>query len=86
MSEIPDVILGMLAPLAPGKSIDPMDVAKTVQPERWQRLLPRVRAEAIMMAKAGAITILRNNKPANPSNFKGVWRIRLPLETDQTFD
>ncbi|RYF98193.1 MAG: DUF3253 domain-containing protein [Caulobacteraceae bacterium] len=76
----------MLAPLPPGKSIDPMDVAKTVQPERWQRLLPRVRSDAIMMAKAGAITILRNNRPANPSNFKGVWRIRLPLETDQKFE
>ena len=81
-SPIEDAILDALRAVAPGKSIDPADVAKALQPERWQRVLPQVRAVAVGLARAGRLTILRHGKPADPDTFKGVWRMRLPAEED----
>lgn len=77
-SPIEDAIFSALAALAPGKSLDPADVAKALQPERWQRLLPQVRAVAVGLARAGRLVITRHGKPADPDTFKGVWRMRLP--------
>jgi hypothetical protein len=82
MSPIEETILALLADTAPGKSIDPMHVARVIQPERWQRALGQVRSTAIGMARQGTVVILRHNKPADPSTFKGVYRIRLPLSDD----
>ena len=71
---IQDTILSQLAALPAGKSIDPMNVAKAIQPERWQQILGR----------EGKVVILRHNKPVNPEKFRGVYRIRLRLEGDPT--
>ena len=81
-SPIEDAIFAALADAPPGKSVDPAEVAKALQPERWQRLLSQVRAEAVGLARAGRLTILRHGKPADPDTFKGVWRMRLPAEGD----
>ncbi|MFZ5669192.1 MAG: DUF3253 domain-containing protein [Pseudomonadota bacterium] len=77
-SPIEDAILDLLRALPPGKSLDPSDVAKVIQPERWQRALGQVRSTAVGMARAGAIVITRHGKPADPDSFKGVYRLRLP--------
>lgn len=77
-SPIEDAILSALAALPPGKSLDPAEIAKTLQPECWQRLLPQVRATAVGLARAGGVVITRHGKPADPDTFKGVWRLRLP--------
>lgn len=77
-SPIEDAIFSALAATAPGKSVDPAEVAKALQPERWQRLLPQVRATAVGLARAGRVVITRHGKPADPDTFKGVWRLRLP--------
>ncbi|HYG27762.1 MAG TPA: DUF3253 domain-containing protein [Caulobacteraceae bacterium] len=79
-SPIEDAILEHLGKAAPGKTIDPADVAKALQPERWQRMLPQVRATAVGLARAGRIVITRHGKPADPDTFKGVWRMRLPAK------
>ena len=83
-SPIQDTILSQLAALATGKSIDPMSVAKAVEPVRWQRLLGHVRANAIELAREGKIVILRHNKPVNPEKFRGVYRLRMRMEGDPT--
>ena len=77
-SPIEDAIFEALAAAPPGKSIDPAEVAKALQPERWQRLLPQIRATAVGLARAGRLIITRHGKPADPDTFKGVWRMRLP--------
>lgn len=79
---IEEAILEALAKTPPGKSISPEDIAKSLQPERWQRILGQVRATAVGLARAGTIVILRHNKPADPDSFKGVWRMRLPAAGD----
>ena len=77
-SPIETVIFDLLAQAAPGKSIDPAEVAKAIQPERWQRVLGQVRSTAIGLAREGKLVILRHNKPADPDSFKGVYRLRAP--------
>ncbi|MDX5393445.1 MAG: DUF3253 domain-containing protein [Caulobacteraceae bacterium] len=79
---IETVILDLLAPLAPGKSISPEEAARAADPEGWRRTLPKVRAVAIGMARDGRLVITRHGKPADPNQFKGVYRLRLPMEGD----
>jgi hypothetical protein len=82
MSPIEETIFALLADLAPGKSIDPSQVARLIEPERWQRALGQVRSTAVGLARQGKVVILRHNKPADPESFKGVYRLRLPVEGD----
>ena len=76
-----------LAAAAGDSSIGPGDVAKVFAEERrkpgtpaqsahrWSRV---VREEAIGLARAGKVTILRKGKPVDPhAPVKGVIRIRL---------
>jgi hypothetical protein len=71
-------IFELLGRTAPGKSVSPEDVARSVDPEGWRRQLSRVRGIAVALARAGRLVILRHNKPADPGDFRGVWRMRLP--------
>ena len=59
-----------------GKSIEPAEVAKELQPEQWQRMLPKVRATALGMMRQGRLTITKKGKPVDPDNFRGVTRLR----------
>ena len=84
-----DIILELAeaAEAAGGGSIGPGDVAKVFAEERrrpgapaqsahrWSRI---VREEAIGLARAGRVQILRKGKPVDPhAPVKGVIRIRL---------
>ena len=79
MSEVVEAaIFDLLGKVAPGKSVSPEEVARAVDPEGWRRMLGHVRATAVGLARADRLVILRHNKPADPNDFKGVWRMRLP--------
>ena len=79
------VILEVLSKLAPGKSASSEEIARAASSERWQRLTGHVRATARGLARQGKIVVTRHGKPADPENFKGVYRLRLPLPTDPKF-
>ncbi len=81
-SPIEDALTALLTPLPPGKSVSPEDLARALDPEGWRRMLPKVRAEAVGLARQGKIVITHHGKPANPDRFKGVYRLRLPAEDD----
>ena len=81
-SPVEDTIYMLLAARPPGKSIDPAEVAKAMDAEGWRRVLPQVRSVSVGLARIGKLVILRHNKPADPNSFKGVYRLRLPLEDD----
>ena len=66
-----------------GKSIDPSEVAKDLQPERWQRTMPKIRAVALGLMRQGRLTITKKGKAVDPDGFKGVIRLRLPT-ADET--
>ncbi len=87
MSQIvEDTLLEMLSQVPQGESISPNDVAKRIcvigDKTRWQRELPKVRAVAINLARAGRIEVTRKGKPIEPEGFKGIYSLRLKT-TDQ---
>jgi len=61
-----------------GKSIEPSEVAKELQPEQWQRMLPKVRGVALGLMRQGRLTITKKGKAIDPNAFRGVIRLRLP--------
>ena len=65
-----------------GKSIEPAEVAKALQPEQWRRMLPKVKATALGLMRQGKLTITKKGKPVDPNNFRGVTRLRLPTEAE----
>jgi hypothetical protein len=82
-AEVETAIFDLLAAkVAPGKSVSPEEVARAVDSEGWRRLLGHVRAVARGLARQGKLVILRHGKPADPEDFKGVYRLRLPLPED----
>jgi hypothetical protein len=85
-SPIEDALTALLTPLPAGKSVSPEDVARALDPEGWRRILPRVRAEAVGLARQSRIVITRHGKPVDPGAFKGVYRLRLPMQTDAVAD
>ncbi|MGE0254884.1 MAG: DUF3253 domain-containing protein [Alphaproteobacteria bacterium] len=79
-------ILDALAALPAGGSIAGEAVARAIAegrrrpvdpPDLWRRFLPAVRQQALHLARAGRIEILRKGKPADPETVKGVVRYRL---------
>ena len=81
-AEVESAIFELLGKLPAGKSVSPEDVARAVDSAGWRRELGKVRAVAVGLARAGRLVILRHNKPADPDDFKGVWRMRLPDGAD----
>ncbi len=82
-AEVETAIFDLLsAKVVPGKSVSPEEVARAVDPEGWRRLLGHVRAVARGLARQGKLVVLRHNKPADPGDFKGVYRLRLPMPGD----
>jgi len=77
-ARIEAAIFDLLGKQPAGKSISPEEVARAVEPEGWRRQLSHVRGTAVGLAREGRLVITRHGKPADPDDFKGVWRMRLP--------
>jgi len=75
---VENAIFDLLAKVPAGKSVSPEEVARAVDPEGWRRMLGHVRAVAVGLARQGRLVITRHGKPADPEQFKGVYRLRLP--------
>ncbi len=79
-----DLALRLCAARGDGKSIDPTEVAKAFAEARgeddlaWRKWLVHVRAAAVGLARQGRLVIYRKGKPADPEDFRGVWRMGLP--------
>ena len=57
--------------------VRPEDVAMELYPEDWQSLTKRIRLIARQLSEAGHIMILRKGQPADPNDFKGVYRLQI---------
>ena len=80
-SEIEAVILALLAGAGSGRTVSPTEVARALEPgPRWHRLMPSVRRAAVKLARAGRIVITRKGMPVDASDFKGVYRLGLPMD------
>jgi hypothetical protein len=67
-----------------GRTISPIDAAQAYAAARgedelgWRSHLAEVRSAAVRLADAGRIVIYRKGKPADPHDFRGVYRLGLP--------
>jgi len=76
---IAEEILRQTSACETDRSVSPNDVARALAPgeEAWRPLLGPVRAEAIRLARAGRIEVLRKGKPVDPqAEIRGVIRLR----------
>jgi hypothetical protein len=83
-AQVETAIFDLLAKVPAGKSISPEEVARAVEPERWRRLLGHVRTVAVGLAKQDRLVITRHGKPADPADFRGVYRLKLPVSGEAT--
>ena len=78
---IEETMLRLVAERGPGKTICPSEVARALagpNPDQWSPLMQPVRRIAVRLTKAGRITIMRKGKPADPDDFRGIYRLSLP--------
>ena len=79
-----ETILRLCAERGAEKSICPTDAAKAFAQARgeddlgWRNWLTQVRSTAVGMARQGRLIIYRKGKPADPDDFRGVYRLGLP--------
>ncbi len=74
-------LLRLLAERGPDRTLDPTEVARALggdHPDGWGPLMQPIRRAAVDLAKEGRVLILREGKPVDPADFKGVYRLRLP--------
>ena len=72
-----ETILQMCAAAWPDETVRPEDIAMTLHPIEWQALTKRIRLAVKQLAEAGLVQILRKGKPAEPDDFKGVYRLQI---------
>ncbi|MBX9709504.1 MAG: DUF3253 domain-containing protein [Xanthobacteraceae bacterium] len=73
-----DTILGVLT-RAGSKTLSAPEIAHTIEPEGdWHALLTPIRRAAVTLAQSGRLIIYRKGKPADPNDFRGVYRLGLP--------
>jgi hypothetical protein len=84
-ASLEDAILDVLGraggpPSAPATLSAP-EIAHAIQPEGdWHGLLLPIRRAAVALAQAGRLVIYRKGKPADPNDFRGVYRLGLPRQ------
>ena len=88
------LILDLLAAGEPGYSLTPADVArafaegrrkKNDPPDLWRRYMNAVRQQALHLARAGRLVILRRGQVQDPhAPIKGVIRLALADEGART--
>ena len=74
---IVDIIIQMCAAAGSDSFVKPEAIAQEIVSEDWQPMLKRVRLAARQLADVGHVVILRKGKPADPNDFKGVYRLRI---------
>jgi hypothetical protein len=76
-----DVLIGAGGtPTAP-RTLSAPEIAHAINPEGdWHALLSPIRLAAVALAQAGRLVIYRKGKPADPNDFRGVYRLGLPRQ------
>ncbi len=73
-----DAILDLLA-RAGTKTLSAPEVAHAILGDGdWHGLLVPIRKAAVALAQSGRLIIYRKGKPADPNDFRGVYRLGLP--------
>jgi hypothetical protein len=77
-TSLEDALLSVLTKAGHGTLSAP-EIAHAIAPEGdWHGLLMPIRRAAVALAMAGRLVIYRKGKPADPTDFRGVYRLGLP--------
>ena len=81
------IVVFILEAVADGAEISPNKIAQIIAKERskesdpadiWRKYMTAVRQQAIYLARNKRIEIVRKGKVADPNDFKGLYKLRLP--------
>ena len=81
------IATAILNALAGASSLSFKDVAMQIaegrkrpkdRPDLWRRYMTAVKQQAVFLARQGRVEIVRKGKVADPNDFKGIVRMRLP--------
>ncbi len=86
---LPDdpVVTYILNAVADGKVVSPNHIAQKIAADRakdtapkdiWRKYMTAVRQQAISLARTGRLEIIRKGEVADPNDFKGLYKLRLP--------
>jgi hypothetical protein len=76
-------LLALAAEHGPHGSFSPTDAAVRLagtHADQWGPLMQPLRRAAVALAKSGRLVIYRKGKPADPDDFKGLYRLGLPRQ------
>jgi hypothetical protein len=79
--QVPSLETALLAALGrvSGKTLSAPELAQEIAvEENWHDLLMPIRRTAVKLALDGRLVIYRKGKPADPNDFRGVYRLGLP--------
>lgn len=77
-ASLDDAILAVLA-RSNAKTLSAPEIAHEIADGNgWHDLLAPIRRSAVALAQAGRLVIYRKGKPADPNDFRGVYRLGLP--------
>jgi hypothetical protein len=63
------------------KTLSAPEIAQAIASESdWRALLMPIRRAAVALAQSGRLVIYRKGKPADPLDFRGVYRLGLPRQ------
>ena len=79
-AEVNETIVALCQAAGPEGKVRPEDVARHILPGHWRTLLKRIRLASRQLAYNDHIIILRKGEPADPDDFKGVYRLRIGPE------
>jgi hypothetical protein len=75
-----DAILDVLMRAGTGTLSAPEIAHGIAREGDWHGLLMPIRRAAVALALAGRVVIYRKGKPADPDDFRGVYRLGLPRQ------
>jgi hypothetical protein len=63
------------------RTLSAPEIAQAIAAESdWHTLLMPMRRAAVALAQSGRLVIYRKGKPADPLDFRGVYRLGLPRQ------
>jgi hypothetical protein len=62
------------------RTLSAPELAQAIAGTDWHGLLMPIRRAAVALAQAGRLVIYRKGKPADPLDFRGVYRLGLPRQ------
>lgn len=63
------------------RTLSAPELAQAIAAESdWHNLLMPIRRAAVALAQSGRLVIYRKGKPADPQDFRGVYRVGLPRQ------